>query len=166
MTDVIGEVYGKKMAKNFVLAGVISIVLFLLYTIISSFLPWSEKGLWARDGYDLIFGVSFRMSVASLFAFVIAEYQDVFSFFFFKKKLGAKHFWIRSNLSNVWSQLLDSVIFTVIAFTGLYSISTMIMMTIPWWIYKVFMGFLFTPLSYLAIGILKEKKDENNSNQN
>ena len=32
MTDVIGEVYGKKMAKNFVLAGIISIVLFLLYT--------------------------------------------------------------------------------------------------------------------------------------
>jgi len=164
MTDVIGEVYGKKMAKNFVLAGIISIVLFLLYTIISSLFPWSEKGLWARESYDLIFSVSFRMSIASLFAFVIAEYQDVFSFFFFKKKLGAKHFWIRSNLSNVWSQLLDSVIFTVIAFTGLYSIPTMIMMTIPWWIYKVFMGFLFTPLSYLAIDILKGKKDENNSN--
>lgn len=112
----------------------------------------------------MIFGVSFRMSIASLFAFVIAEYQDVFSFFFFKKKFGTKHFWIRSNLSNVWSQLLDSVIFTVIAFTGLYSLPTMVMMTIPWWIYKVFMGFLFTPLSYLAIGILKDKKDENNSN--
>jgi len=165
MTDVIGEVYGKKMAKNFVLAGIISIVLFLLYTIISSLFPWSEKGLWARESYDLIFSVSFRMSIASLFAFVIAEYQDVFSFFFFKKKLGAKHFWIRSNLSNVWSQLLDSVIFTVIAFTGLYSIPTMIMMTIPWWIYKVFMGFLFTPLSYLAIRILRGK-NENNSNQN
>ena len=35
MTDVIGEVYGKKMAKNFVLAGVISILLFIFYTIIS-----------------------------------------------------------------------------------------------------------------------------------
>jgi hypothetical protein len=164
MTDVIGEVYGKKMAKNFVLAGVVSIVLFLLYTIISAFLPWSEKGLWAKESYDLIFSVSFRMSIASLFAFVIAEYQDVFSFFFFKKKIGEKHFWLRSNLSNIWSQLLDSVIFTVIAFTGVYSIPTMIMMTIPWWLYKVFMGFLFTPLSYLAIRILKGTKDENNSN--
>jgi uncharacterized integral membrane protein (TIGR00697 family) len=164
MTDVIGEIYGKKMAKNFVLAGVISIVLFLLYTIISTILPWSEKGLWARESYDLIFSVSFRMSIASLFAFVIAEYQDVFSFFFFKKKIGKKYFWIRSNLSNIWSQLLDSAIFTVIAFTGVYSIPTMIMMTIPWWIYKVFMGFLFTPLSYLAIRILRGKKDENNSN--
>jgi hypothetical protein len=164
MTDVIGEVYGKKMAKNFVLAGVVSIVLFLLYTIISAFLPWSAKGLWAKESYDLIFSVSFRMSIASLFAFVIAEYQDVFSFFFFKKKIGEKHFWLRSNLSNIWSQLLDSVIFTVIAFTGVYSIPTMIMMTIPWWLYKVFMGFLFTPLSYLAIRILKGTKDENNSN--
>ena len=32
MTDVIGEVYGKKMANNFVIAGVISILLFLVYS--------------------------------------------------------------------------------------------------------------------------------------
>ena len=165
MTDVIGEVYGKKMAKNFVLAGVISILLFLLYTIISSVLPWSTKGMWAHDGYNLIFSISARMSIASLLAFVIAEYQDVFAFFFFKKNIGAKHFWIRSNLSNVWSQLLDSIIFTAVAFAGVYSFPVMTMMTIPWWIYKVFMGFLFTPLSYLAIRILRGK-NEDNSNQN
>lgn len=157
MTDLIGEVYGKKMAKNFVLAGVVSILLFLLYSLISAILPWSEKGLWARDSYNLIFSVSVRMSIASLLAFAIAEYQDVFSFFFFKKKLGAKHFWIRSNLSNIWSQFLDSVIFTIVAFWGIYSVPTMIAILIPWWIYKVFMGFLFTPLSYLGIRILRGK---------
>ena len=51
MTDMIGEVYGKKMAKNFVLAGVISIILFLLYSAISTAMPWAEKGLWVRDSY-------------------------------------------------------------------------------------------------------------------
>ena len=171
MTDVIGEVYGKKMAKNFVLAGVISILLFIFYTIISFYLPWSPQGLWAKGGYDVFFGINgiaIRMSVASLLAFVIAEYQDVLSFFFFKKNIGAKHFWIRSNLSNAWSQLLDSAIFTFVAFlgTGKYTIHTMIMIVIAWWIYKVFMGFLFTPLSYLGIYILKGKNNGNQSNHN
>ena len=79
MTDVIGEVYGKKMAKNFVLTGVISIILFLIYSVLSSIVPWSNDGLWLKDGYNQIFGLSARFSIASLVAFVIAEYQDVFS---------------------------------------------------------------------------------------
>src|SRR5688572_24427631 len=52
MTDIIGEVYGKKMAKNFVLAGVLSIVLFLFYSFISTITPWSKDGLWVKDGYN------------------------------------------------------------------------------------------------------------------
>ena len=34
-TDVIGQVYGKPMAKNFVWAGFISICLFMIYSLIS-----------------------------------------------------------------------------------------------------------------------------------
>jgi len=160
MTDIIGEVYGKKMAKNFVLAGVISIILFLLYSFISTFAPWAHDGEWVKEGYNQIFGLSVRFSIASLVAFVIAEYQDVFSFFFFKKYTGEKLFWLRSNLSNLWSQLLDSTIFMLIAYLGVLPVKTILLIIIPWWAYKVFMGFLFTPLSYLGIRLLKGKNND------
>src|ERR1035437_190678 len=111
MTDMIGEVYGKKMAKNFVLAGAISIIVFLIYSFISTIMPWAHDGLWVKDGYNQIFGLSARFSIASVIAFVVGEYQDVFAFFFFKGNIGAKHFWIRSNLSNLWSQFFDTVLF-------------------------------------------------------
>ncbi|MCX6754100.1 MAG: queuosine precursor transporter, partial [Candidatus Nomurabacteria bacterium] len=117
-TDVIGEVYGKKIAKMFVFAGIISVALFTLYSIISLILPWAQAGLWAKEGYNLMFGISVRVSIASLVAFAIGEYQDVISFFFFKNKFGEKKFWLRSNLSNLWSQFLDTVIFMLIAFLG------------------------------------------------
>lgn len=162
MTDVIGEVYGKKMAKNFVLAGVVSILLFLLYSFLSTITPWAQESLWAKEGYNLIFGISARFSIASLAAFVIAEYQDVISFFFFKKYTGNKYFWLRSNLSNLWSQLLDSTIFMFIAYLGIMPVKTIILIIIPWWIYKVFLGFLYTPLSYLGIRLLRGKN--NNAN--
>lgn len=164
MTDVIGEVYGKKMAKNFVLAGVISIVLFLIYSFLSTITPWAPEGLWVKTGYNQIFGLSARFSIASLAAFVIAEYQDVFSFFFFKKHTGSKQFWLRSNLSNAWSQLLDTVIFMSIAFIGVYPIKTIALIIIPWWIYKIFMGFLYTPFSYLIIRILRNNGNPSNQN--
>jgi uncharacterized integral membrane protein (TIGR00697 family) len=157
MTDVVGEVYGKRTARMFVVAGFVSILLFLLYSAVSFVVPWGERALWAKEGYDQIFGVSVRMSIASLLAFVIAEYQDVVSFFFFKRKLGAKRFWLRSNLSNIWSQLLDSAIFMLVAFVGIYPFKTIVLITIPWWIYKVLMGACYTPLSYLGIWLLKRE---------
>ncbi len=158
MTDVIGEVYGKKIARLFVLAGFISTALFMLYSLLSLILPWAHAGLWAKSGYNLVFGLSLRISLASLIAFIIGEYQDVITFFFLKNKLGEKHFWIRSNLSNLWSQFLDTVIFMLIAFAGLYPWKSLLFLILTWWLYKVLLGLLYTPLSYLAIKLLKSKE--------
>lgn len=166
MTDIIGEVYGKKMAKNFVLAGILSIFIFLFYSFISMILPWAQSGLWAKDGYNLIFGISVRFSIASLVAYAIGEYQDVISFFFLKKYTGEKLFWLRSNLSNLWSQLLDSTVFMLIAYLGILPMKTILLIIIPWWIYKVFMGFLYTPLSYLGIYLLRGGNNTNASQNN
>lgn len=167
MTDIIGEVYGKKMAKNFILAGVISIILFLLYSFISSITPWSQDALWSKESWNTIFGLSARFSIASVVAYAIAEYQDVISFFFFRKHTGEKKFWLRSNLSNIWSQFLDTTIWTLIAFVGVYSLPTIIAIIIPWWIFKVLMGFAYTPLSYLGIYLLRDKNNNANPiNQN
>ena len=160
MTDVIGEVYGKRAAKFFVLVGFISTTLFIAYSFLSLAIPWSVDGEWARAGYDQIFGISTRIAIASIVAFLIAEYQDVLSFFFFREKLGTKHFWLRSNLSNLWSQLLDSTIFMVIAFAGVYTTHTLVSIIITWWLYKVAMGALYTPLSYLCIHFLKDKNEQ------
>lgn len=158
-TDVIGEVYGKKTARMFVIAGALSILFFLIYSGLSMIAPWGSRALWAKESWNTIFGLSARISIASLLAYVIGEYQDVLSFFFFKKNIGAKHFWIRANLSNVWSQFLDTVIFMFVAFYGVYSLKTLVLIIIPWWIYKVAMGFLFTPFSYIGIRLLKGKEN-------
>ena len=155
MTDIIGEAYGKHIAKLFVWAGLASTALFILYSILSLALPWSQEGLWARDGYNLIFGVSLRISLASLIAFLLGEYQDVLSFFYFRKKWGSEKFWLRSLLAAIWSQLLDTVIFMTIAFVGIYPTHTLINIIISWWLFKVAMGALYMPLSYGGLRLLK-----------
>jgi hypothetical protein len=157
MTDVIGEIYGKRMANYFVLAGFLSTALFIVYSFLSLWMPWSADGLWARDGYNLIFGISVRIAIASIVAFLIAEYQDVFAFFFFRERLGTKRFWLRSTLSNLWSQLLDSALFMVIAFLGVYPTRTLVSIIVTWWLYKVLMGALYTPLSYVGLRLLRDK---------
>lgn len=165
-TDVVGEIYGKKTARLFVIAGALSIAIFLLYSGISAAMPWGSRALWVKDSYNQIFGLSARMAVASLLAYVIAEYQDVLSFFFFKQNIGAKYFWVRSTLSNIWSQFLDTVIFMTVAFLGVYPLKTLALIIIPWWLYKVVMGMLYSPLSYLGLRLLRDKKHASQTNQN
>jgi len=159
MTDVVGEVYGKKTSRLFVLAGFISLVFFTIVNLISNIMP-NSPDFTMRAEYDSIFYMSLRFTLASLIAFVVGEYQDVFSFFFLKAKLGGKHFWLRSNLSNLWGQLIDSTIWAMIAFVGVYPLKTIIMIILPWWLFKFGMGIIYTPLSYLGIRLLKEKNQE------
>jgi uncharacterized integral membrane protein (TIGR00697 family) len=158
-TDIVGEVYGKRIAKLFVSAGFVSTALFILYSLVSIAAPWSAQGEWAREGYNQMFGISLRIAIASLVAFLVAEYQDVYAFFFFRKKLGERFFWLRSFFSNLWSQLLDTVIFSIIAFAGVYSTHILIIMIMSWWLYKVAMGLCYTPLSYVGIYLLRKEYD-------
>lgn len=157
MTDIVGEIYGKRVARQFVIAGFVSTLLWVSYMLVSDLMPWSKDAAWVEKSYDTVFGVAVRISIASLLAFAIAEYQDVIAFFFFRRKFGSEHFWIRSNLSNIWSQFLDTVIFTLVAFVGIYPWPTLIAIILPWWLYKVVMGFLYTPLSYLGLKLLRPR---------
>ena len=93
---------------------------------------------------------------------MIAEYQDVLTFFFVKGMIGEKMFWLRSFLSNLWSQLLDSAIFMVIAFAGIYPTKALLSIIVTWWLFKVAMGLVYTPLSYLGIHILKKYGNKSN----
>ncbi len=155
MTDVVGEVHGKATARAFVTAGFLCSALFLAYTLLSLAMPWSPDGAWAQEGYNAMFGISARMAVASLAAFAIGEYQDVFTFFFLSKRWGKRLFWLRSILSNLWSQLLDTTIFMVIAFAGVYETPVLVSLILSWWLYKVAMGTLYTPLAYLGVKWLR-----------
>jgi len=166
MTDVIGEVYGKRVAKFFVLAGFVSVALWTAYVFLSLAMPWSADANWVKDSYNTVFGMSGRIAIASLVAFIVAEYQDVISFFFFRNKFGMGNFWLRSNLSNLWSQFLDTTIFMIIAFLSIpsipfladgYTFPVLLGIIVPWWLFKVGMGVLYTPFSYLALKLLREK---------
>ena len=155
-TDVVGEVYGKRLARFFVLAGFVSVALFILYSVLSLLPPWDPAGSWLQASYDTVFTVSIRISIASLVAFIVGEYQDVVMFFFVKNKLGDKNFWLRSNVSNLWSQFLDTVLFMTIAFYGVYSNDVLLGLIFSWWFFKVGIGVLYTPLSYLGIYLLRK----------
>ena len=46
----------------------------------------------------------------------------------------------------------------LISFSFLYSNAALLRIIITWWLFKVAMGFLYTPLSYLALKLLRDKQ--------
>jgi uncharacterized PurR-regulated membrane protein YhhQ (DUF165 family) len=49
-----------------------------------------------------------------------------------------------------------------IAFYGVFSIEQIVMMALPWWLYKVSMWVLYMPLSYLALSYFPHNHHDKN----
>lgn len=161
LTDVVGEVYGKETSRLFVRMGLYSTIIFLVANLIANFVPF-EKGFYLEKSFGEVFGLSFRFSLASVVAFGIGEFQDVFSFFYLKTKLKGRLFLLRSFLSNVWSQFIDSVIWFSIAYIGILPLKTIWLTLLPWWLFKILAGVFYSPLTLPVIKFLK--KDDNQIN--
>ena len=156
-TDVIGKVYGKDMAKKFVFLWFLALWIWSLFVIFAQLLPWSDSSytrIW--ESYEEIFTLSIRVFIASLTAFLISEYLDVLVFFRYKNQ--KRSFFTASTLSNIVSQFLDTTIFMTIAFYGVFDTDTIILMALPWWLYKVSMWILYMPFSYLILHYLEKNE--------
>lgn len=114
-----------------------------------------------QEAYETIFKGSLRMTIASLIAFILSQYHDIWAFHFWKEKTKGKFLWLRNNASTVVSQLIDTSIFMYIAFyhlTPKFTSSFIFSLIIPYWIFKIIFAFLDTPLCYLGVKWLKSNK--------
>ena len=91
-----------------------------------------------------------RIAIASLIAYLVSQNHDVWFYAKLKKKDKTKRLWLRNNLSTITSQLLDNIIFTLIAFVGIFSWSTIGQIFITSLIMKVIVAGCDTPFLYLS----------------
>lgn len=164
VTDVLGEVHGRKKARNLV---IISAILNLFTMVmIYACIKVPPNPTWGnQEAFATIFSSSLRMTFASLLAFVISQLHDVWSFDFWKKKTGGKHLWLRNNLSTMTSQLIDSSIFMFAAFYGIsdkFSVPFIISLIIPYWLFKITFALIDTPFCYLLVRWMREEKTPEN----
>ncbi len=159
ITDIIEEVHGKKKAYEFIIIGVLTLLLVLVITSISVALPAGARSIDDAT-YASIFGVAIRITIASIIAFVIAQVHDMWSFAFWRKKTEGRFLWLRNNFSTIVSQLIDSTVFMFIAFyktTPMWDAVFVISLIIPYWIFKILFAVLDTPLAYLGVWWMKKE---------
>ena len=158
-TDIVEEVRGRKVTKQFIRMGVIALVLTMALVSLCVALPPAVR-YENNAAYMVVFGTSLRMIIASLFAFTLAQTHDIWAFHFWKKRTGGRFLWLRNNLSTMVSQLIDTTIFMFIAFylvTPKFNAGFIFTLIIPYWLFKVLFAFIDTPLVYLGVKWLKTK---------
>lgn len=160
INDVISEVFGKERARSVVWSGLVVILLILLFSLLATYLPPSERFKGTEKAYDVIFTNSIRIAIASLTAFAAADFLDVYIFSKVRESLGKKALWFRNNLSNFISQFVDTTIFMGLAFYALdkpllENAGFLWSLILPYWLLKTFMSVIETPFVYLGVRWLK-----------
>ncbi|MFH1972743.1 MAG: queuosine precursor transporter [archaeon] len=159
ITDVISEVYGKKKAKQFVIIAIVVLLMLFVMTYISILLPANTT--WGnQEAYQLVFGSSLRMIIASMIAFVLSQFHDVWSFHLLKKLTKDRFLWLRNNVSTIVSQFIDTTVFMFIAFYAIspkFTVPFIFSLILPYWLFKVAFAALDTPLVYAGVAWLKGK---------
>lgn len=109
ITDLISEIYGRKKANQVVTTGIFASFFSLFIVYMSDAVPATD---WSPIGdalFSKVFGATTIAVLASMMAYLFAQYIDIQLFHFWKKVTKGKHLWIRNNFSTFFSQFVDTV---------------------------------------------------------
>ena len=156
--DVFAEVYGFKKARFVILLGFFCNAFMALFFQLSISLP--SANTWnLQECYKAILGTTPRMFIASLAAFLAGSISNAYVMNLIKKLTKGRYLWLRTIGSTIVGELLDTLIFVLMAFIGSVPKEAIITMIICQFVWKVSYEILATPLTYLVIN--KFKKLEN-----
>jgi uncharacterized integral membrane protein (TIGR00697 family) len=148
INDIIIEVYGKKMAKTVYRIGLGCIVGLIGFSLLATWLPSSQLFSGSEAAYNQIFHQTTRIALASIIAFALSDFLDIVIFARLREKI--KNLGIRSNLSNILSQFIDTTTFVYLAFfTATFGHAMIWGIILPYWIFKCCMSVITTPFVYL-----------------
>lgn len=167
ITDILSECEGKKAANKAVLISILSQVFFLALSQSWMWYKPSESDTIMPAIKELFSGTP-RIIAASLVTYAVSQIFDVWLYHKWwkltEKKSGSprKFLWLRNNGSTLISQIINTALFTLIAFAGTYDFMTLLSIFGSSYVIYVFTSLLDTPIIYLArlIDERRKKKSE------
>jgi len=158
ITDLISEIYGKRAANRVVTAGIFASFFSMGILLVSDIVPAMESSPIDDATFTKVFSLSPLAVLASMIAYLLAQFVDIRIYHFWKKLTKGKMLWLRNNFSTFASQFLDT--FSVILLLCIFGI-------LPWdlfyglvlsgFIFKVLVAALDTPLLYLFVWMFRKK---------
>ena len=148
-TDLLSELYGKDKARKGVWIGFYALIFTsVIMQIALLFKPAADD--FIDPALRQIFDFLPRVVIASITAYMVSQHHDIWLFHTLKNKFKGKHLWLRNNITTMTSQLIDSIIFCVIAFWGVFPFNIFLEILLTTYVIKWVVAFIDTPFIYLA----------------
>ncbi len=157
--DILTEVYGYKSSRRVIWTG----FFWLFITAITLMLVdgATPAGDWPlQDSFHAILGQTPRIVIASLCGFLAGEFSNSYVLAKMKIWTQGKQLWARTIGSTIAGQMVDTAVFTVIAFGGTVPTEILMSLIFSGYLFKVAIEVVFTPITYRAVNWLKKVENE------
>jgi uncharacterized integral membrane protein (TIGR00697 family) len=152
--DILTEVYGYRWARRIIWLGFACNLVFVFFAWLGGLLP--PASFWqGQSSYQAILGYTPRLLLASFSGYLVGEFANSMVMSRLKIATSGRFLWLRTISSTLLGEGLDSAIFITIAFIGPDFSASIILYH---WTAKVVIEVLATPLTYAAVGWLKERE--------
>ncbi len=154
-TDMLSENEGKRPAARAVWLGVFTSAVMLIVT--QFWLLYDPAASdWAAEPIRVLFSRTPRLMLASFAGYAVSQRLDVWLYHrlwaLTEKKSGSstRFLWLRNNAATLLAQVVNTVLFTLIAFAGWYSVGTVLSVMLSSYVIYVCTSLLDTPFVYLS----------------
>lgn len=155
--DILTEVYGFKIARRVIWLGFICNLFAVgVYQLAMQFPTHNDAAF--DSGFEMIFSSTPRILLASMAAYLVGSFTNSIILSRLKVLTNGKHLWVRTIGSTIAGQGLDTVIFVLIAFAGVFPREIVWEMIYTNWIIKIGLEILATPVTYRVIALFKRKE--------
>ena len=160
ITDLISEIYGKKKANQVVTAGIFASFFSMGILWMANVVPALSNSPVDDATFQTVFALSPVAVLASMMAYLGAQFVDIRLYHFWKKLTEGRMLWLRNNFSTFSSQFIDT--FSVISLLSLFGVLEWDLfwgLVLSGFLFKVFIAVLDTPLLYLLVFFFRKKFD-------
>jgi uncharacterized integral membrane protein (TIGR00697 family) len=158
ITDLISEMFGREKANQVVTAGIFASFFSMGIILLANYVPSIEGSPVQDDTFRQVFALSPIAVLASMIAYLLAQYIDVAIYHFWKKITKGKHLWLRNNFSTFLSQFIDT--FVVVGLLCIFKVlpwSLFKGLVISGFIFKIIIAFLDTPFLYFCVYLCRKR---------
>jgi len=163
--DILTEVYGYKRSRRVIWFGFMAAALMAFTFWMVGLMPGEAtwEGYAGQAAYDAILGgvATGGIILASLAAYWAGEFSNSVVLAKMKVATEGRFLWMRTIGSTLVGEGVDTVIFVVVASAfGVFPWEIALSLITANYIFKVGIEALFTPLTYLIVGYLKQAEQE------
>ena len=156
--DIIAEVYGFRKLRALLYIGIVMLLITSLTFWVVGLLP-AAAGWSGQESYDAVLGVVWRIILASITAIFVGELTNAYVLTKLKIRLQGRRLWARIVGSTALGSVIDTTVFSLIAFAGMISGGDMLKLIATVFAIKILTEILVSPLTVRVIRYIKKREN-------